>query len=224
MQELSYHGSSDELAAFVAVGETGSFAAASVRLGRDASVVSKRIGQLERRLGVRLLLRTTRKVSLTEAGAGFFRRVQAVLEELASASAEASDAAATPQGVLRLSLPVTFGRQWVAPAFSAFLARHPRIRIDAHFTDRIVDIVGGRLRCGHPGRRSRRQFVGGAAHRGLSKRTRRISGVSAPEWAPAGPCRPEVARMSGISPAIHIGRTGCSAETARDRPSAPIAV
>lgn len=141
MQELTGQGSLDELTAFVAVGETGSFTAASVRLGRDASVISKRVNQLEQRLGVRLLSRTTRKVALTEAGAVFFRRVQSVLDELASAGAEASDAAAAPQGLLRVSLPVTFGRQWIAPTFAGFLARYPRIRINAHFTDSIVDVV-----------------------------------------------------------------------------------
>ena len=58
-----------------------------------------------------------------------------------SASTEASDFAASPQSVLKISLPVTFGRQWIAPSFAAFLAQHPHIRIDAHFTDRIVDVI-----------------------------------------------------------------------------------
>ena len=141
MQELPEHGSLEELTAFVAVGETGSFAGAATRIGRDASVISRRVSQLEQRLGVRLLSRTTRRVSLTEVGALYFRRVQTILDELASASTEASDFAASPQGVLRISLPVTFGRQWIAPSFASFLAKHPHIRIDAHFTDRIVDVI-----------------------------------------------------------------------------------
>jgi DNA-binding transcriptional LysR family regulator len=141
MQELLEHGSLEELTAFVAVGEAGSFAGAATRIGRDPSVISRRVSQLEQRLGVRLLSRTTRRVSLTEAGALYFRRVQAILDELASASTEASDFAASPQGVLKISLPVTFGRQWIAPSFASFLAQHPHIRIDAHFTDRIVDVI-----------------------------------------------------------------------------------
>ena len=89
-----------------------------------------------------MLSRTTRRVALTEAGALYFRRIQALLDELASASLEVSDIAASPQGLLRLSLPVTFGRQWIAPLLlPSFLARHPQIRIDARFTDRPVDVV-----------------------------------------------------------------------------------
>jgi DNA-binding transcriptional LysR family regulator len=141
MQELVDQGSMEELTAFVAVGETGSFAGAAKQIGRDASVISRRVSQLEQRLGVRLLSRTTRHVSLTEVGAVYFRRVQAILDELAHASTEASDFASTPQGVLKISLPVTFGRQWVAPSFASFLARYPQIKIDAHFTDRIVDVI-----------------------------------------------------------------------------------
>src|SRR5262245_31016733 len=141
MQELLEHGSLEELTAFVAVGEAGSFAGAAAHIGRDASVISRRVSQLERRLGVRLLSRTTRQVSLTEVGALYLRRVRASLEELASASTEASDFAANPQGVLKISVPVTFGRQWVAPSLASFLARYPQIKIDAHFTDRIVDVI-----------------------------------------------------------------------------------
>ena len=141
MQELLERGGLEELAAFVAVAESGSFTEAAKKLGRDASVISRRISQLEQRLSVRLLSRTTQRVSLTEAGALYFRRVQALLDELASASLEVSGIAASPQGLLRVSLPVTFGRQWIAPLLPSFLARHPQIRIDARFTDRPVDVV-----------------------------------------------------------------------------------
>jgi DNA-binding transcriptional LysR family regulator len=67
--------------------------------------------------------------------------VQALLDELESASREASNAAASPQGLLRVALPVTFGRLWVAPLLPSFLTRHPQIRIDARFSDRLVDVV-----------------------------------------------------------------------------------
>ncbi|MGU3540455.1 LysR substrate-binding domain-containing protein [Methylobacterium sp. A54F] len=141
MQEWPERTSLDELAAFVAVAEAGSFAAAAKALGRDASVLSRRVSQLERTLGVRLLSRTTRRIALTEAGALYHRRIQALLEELASASREASDHAATPRGLVRVSLPLTFGRQWVSPLLPGFLARHPEIRLDLRFTDRFVDLV-----------------------------------------------------------------------------------
>ncbi len=141
MQELSEQASVEELTAFVAVAEAESFAEAAKALERDASVLSRRVSQLEQRLGVRLLSRTTRRVSLTEVGAIYHRRVQALLEELASASREASDFAASPQGLVRVSLPLTFGRQWVSPMLPGFLARHPQIRLDLRFTDRFVDLV-----------------------------------------------------------------------------------
>lgn len=129
------------LAAFAAVAETGSFTAAARKLERDASIVSRRVSQLEDQLGVRLLSRTTRRVALTEIGARYHRRIQAVLDELANASQEASEGASLPQGLLRVAVPVTFGRQWVAPQLPAFLASHPKIRIDARFSDRFVDVV-----------------------------------------------------------------------------------
>lgn len=141
MQEFLDRGGFDQLVAFVAVAESGSFTKAAKKLGRDASVISRRIGLLEERLGVRLLSRTTRRVILTEIGALYHRRVQTLLEELASASQEASDSAGSPRGLLRVSLPVTFGRHWIAPMFPRFLTQHPQIRIDARFTDRMVDVV-----------------------------------------------------------------------------------
>lgn len=141
MQELLERGSLEQLAAFIAVAETGSFTEAAKNLGRDASVISRRVSLLEQQLGVRLLSRTTRRVALTEVGAIYHRRVQTLLDELAVASREASDIAASPQGLLRVSVPVTFGRQWIAPLLPAFLARHPLIRIDIRFSDRLVDVV-----------------------------------------------------------------------------------
>jgi DNA-binding transcriptional LysR family regulator len=141
MQELLKRGGLEELAAFVAVAEAGSFTEAAKKLRRDASVISRRSSQIEQRLGVRLLSRTTRRVALTEVGVLYYRRVQALLDELASASREASDFAASPQGLVRVSLPITFRRQWIAPLLPSFLARHPQIRIDVRFTDRFVDVV-----------------------------------------------------------------------------------
>lgn len=131
----------DDLTAFVAVAESGSFTSASAKLERDASVISRRVSQLEKRLGVRLLVRTTRSVTLTEAGAWFLHRSRAALDELAAASREVGDFASTPQGVLKVSLPVTFGRTVIAPLLPDFLAAYPEIHLDVHFLDRRVDIV-----------------------------------------------------------------------------------
>jgi len=141
MQELLERGGLELLAAFVAVADTGSFTSAAKKLGRDASIVSRRVSQLEQQLGVSLLSRTTRRVALTEVGSRYYGRVQGILEELSNASREASDVAVTPQGLLRVSVPVTFGRQWIAPLLPEFIGRHPQIRIDARFSDRFVDVV-----------------------------------------------------------------------------------
>lgn len=141
MQQLLERAGLEQLTAFIAVAEAGSFTDAAERLGRDASVVSRRVSQLEQRLGVRLLSRTTRRVALTEVGALYHRRVQTLLDELAVATREASDIAASPQGVLRVSVPVTFGRQWIAPLLPSFIARHPLIRVDVRFSDSLVDVV-----------------------------------------------------------------------------------
>lgn len=141
MQELFERGGLELLAAFVAVADSGSFTEAAKRLGRDASVVSRRVSQLEEELGVSLFSRTTRRVVLTEVGARYYRRVQSLLEELSSASREASDIAASPQGLLRVSVPVTFGRQWIAPLLPRFLATYPHIRLDVRSSDRFVDVV-----------------------------------------------------------------------------------
>lgn len=97
MQELFDRGGLELLAAFVAVADSGSFTGASKQVGRDASVLSRRVSQLEEALGVALFSRTTRRVVLTEVGARYHRRVQGLLEELSAASREASDVAASPQ-------------------------------------------------------------------------------------------------------------------------------
>lgn len=107
---------------------------------------SRRVSQLERRLGVRLLTRTTRKVALTEVGAVYRRQVQGLLDELASASREASDAASEPQGLVWASIPATFGRQWIAPLLPGFLERHPKIRAATRPTDSLAAPLSDPLR------------------------------------------------------------------------------
>ncbi|WP_122256136.1 LysR family transcriptional regulator, partial [Pseudomonas marginalis] len=107
MQELLGRVTLDELSAFVAVVESLSFTEAAKVIGRDATIVSRRVGQLEERLGIRLLSRTTRRVALTEVGTLYYQRVRALLDELDGASQEASNFATSPQGLLRVSLPIT---------------------------------------------------------------------------------------------------------------------
>lgn len=131
-----------EIAAFAAVAEQGSFTKAAAALGRDATVLSRRVQSLERRLGVRLLTRTTRHVALTEAGATFLSRAQAIRTALADAEEEAATfGQGEPRGTLRLALPATFGRMWIAPYLPAFIAAHPRVNIDVSYSNRFVDLV-----------------------------------------------------------------------------------
>jgi len=133
----------EEMAALAAVAEQGSFAKAADSLRRDATVLTRRIQSLERRLGVRLLERTTRRVTLTEAGARFLARTQDAMAVLMEAQNEAAAAATgEPSGTLRLALPGTFGRKWIAPYLSDFLARYPQVRIHAEFSNRFVDLIG----------------------------------------------------------------------------------
>ncbi len=131
----------EQIEAFAAVAEHGGFVAAARALGRDASVISRRLDALEKRLGVRLLSRTTRRVAVTEIGASYLLRVQAILSEMSAADVEAAEDSAQPRGLLRLSMPATFARLWVAPWLPDFLSEHPHLQIELHHGDRFVDLV-----------------------------------------------------------------------------------
>jgi DNA-binding transcriptional LysR family regulator len=134
-------GQLDQIETFAAVVEHGGFAAAARTLGKDPSVLSRRIDALERRLGVRLLARTTRKVALTEVGAAYLQKIRVVLSELAAADVEAAEGAARPRGLLRVTMPGTFARLWVIPWLPAFLREHPEIEIELELGDRFFDLV-----------------------------------------------------------------------------------
>jgi len=142
MQEWPDGAHAEEIAAFGAVGQHGSFTRAAAALAKDASLVSRRVAALERRLGVRLFERSTRRVALTEAGAALHARVMNVFGTLSEAEAEASALGAEPRGLLRLALPATFGRLWIAPMLPDFLTAYPQVRVDAEFSDRFTDLVG----------------------------------------------------------------------------------
>lgn len=131
----------EQIEAFAAISEHRGIAAAARALGRDPSVISRRLDALEARLGVRLLSRTTRRIALTEAGAAYLQRVQTILAELSAADVEAADGAATPRGVLRLSLPAAFTRRWIAPWLSDFARAYPSLRLELMHSDHFVDLV-----------------------------------------------------------------------------------
>lgn len=141
MQTSPQSPSFDEIAAFIAVAAEGSFIGAARRLELDPSLLSRRVQRLEERLGIRLFARTTRKVGLTETGERYLARVGDLMAQLEAAGAEAAEMSAAPRGVLRLSLPLSFGQRVVAPMLAGFVQRYPGIRLDLGFSNRRVDLV-----------------------------------------------------------------------------------
>ena len=128
---------------FVAVVENGGFSAAARTLGISKSAVSKRINQLEKHLGVRLLHRTTRKLSLTEAGERYFEHAAQALTAAGQAEDAVTELQGEPQGNLKISSPMSFGRLHVAPLIPKFLQRYPKLQIDLVMDDQKVDLVSG---------------------------------------------------------------------------------
>lgn len=131
---------SGELEVFVRVTEQGGFSAAARALRMTPSAVSKLIGRLEARLGVRLVNRSTRSLQLTAEGAAFYERAVQILGDLDTAEREAA-AGASPRGRLRVNANVAFGRRHLAPLIPDFLARHPEVSIDLVLTDTVVDLM-----------------------------------------------------------------------------------
>lgn len=126
---------------FARVVEHGSFARAAERLEVSTSAVSRQVAELEAHLDVRLLNRTTRKLSLTEAGQAFYERCVALLADLDEAEASVRASAVLPKGTLRITCGVSFGVRYLAPAIAEFCARHPQVLFDIDLSDRTVDLV-----------------------------------------------------------------------------------
>jgi len=126
---------------FVRVVELGGFAPVAAEADITPTMVAKHIKGLETRLGARLLNRTTRRQSLTEAGHHFYERCKVLLADVQAAEACVSDFRAAPRGVLRVTAPVSFGAHRLAPAIPEFLRRYPDINIDLVLNDRVIDLV-----------------------------------------------------------------------------------
>jgi DNA-binding transcriptional LysR family regulator len=129
----------DELAVLVTVVETGSLAAAGRRLRRSPPAITRTIAGLERRVGARLLERTTRRLAPTEAGLALARRARTMLEDYADAMQVPSQTAL--RGTLRLTAPVVFGRRHVTPCVLAFQAENPDLRVELELADRNLDLI-----------------------------------------------------------------------------------
>ncbi|MDA7087147.1 LysR family transcriptional regulator [Pseudomonas sp. SA3-5] len=126
---------------FVRSAEAGSFAEAARRLGITPAAVGKNVAKLEAGLGVRLFQRSTRSLTLTEAGERFLREVRGGLSSIQRAVANLASAAGQPAGVLKVSMGVTFGRDYVVPMLGDFLQRYPAITPDWHFDNSPVDLI-----------------------------------------------------------------------------------
>ncbi|PST23582.1 LysR family transcriptional regulator [Rhizobium sp. JAB6] len=132
-----------DLEIFASVVATGSMSLTGRSLGFSPAVISKRIKRLEDRLGTRLLQRTTRQISLTEAGQGFYDRVLAILAGLEEAEAYIAGRSSQMHGTLKISAPTSFGRLHIAPHLKSFMQAHPELALNLVLSDEFVDIVGG---------------------------------------------------------------------------------
>lgn len=130
-----------ETEAFLAVVEEGSFTAAAQRLGVTKSYASKLVVRLEDRLGVRLLQRTTRQLTMTEAGRAYFERCSEAMRAFHEAEAEATELQTSPQGRLRINLPTAFAVGYLAAPLAAFKSSHPSLTVEAVLADRKVDLL-----------------------------------------------------------------------------------
>ncbi|MDR6293395.1 MULTISPECIES: LysR family transcriptional regulator [Inquilinus] len=127
---------------FVAVVAKGSFTRAAETLDTSPANVTRYVNELEAHLATRLLNRSSRRLSLTEAGEALVERARGILDEVAETEAIASSAALSPRGRLRLNAPLSFGMLHLAPLWPRFLARYPEIELDVDLIDRVVDLVG----------------------------------------------------------------------------------
>ncbi len=136
-----------QLESFVAVATKGSLTASAMAEGVAPAVIGRRIDALEERLGVKLLVRTTRKITLTHEGSAFLEDCQRLLADLSNAEASVSAGGVKASGYLRVTAPAGFGRRHVAPLVPKFLALHPDVSISLNLSDRVVDIVNESFDC-----------------------------------------------------------------------------
>jgi len=132
---------SEELAIFVAVVESGSFSRAAERLGQANSAVSRAVKKLENKLGVNLLNRTTRQLSLTEEGERYFRRVQNILQEMAAAETEVMETKSTPRGTLRIDAATPVVLHFLMPLIKPFRERYPEISLSLVSSETFINLI-----------------------------------------------------------------------------------
>ncbi len=131
----------NDIVVFTKVVETKSFTGAADALGLPKSTVSRKLAQLEERLGVRLVQRTTRKLALTEIGEAYYERCSRIVADIAAAEQLVTDMQSTPRGRLRVTASVDFSTRFLGEIVAEFLAQHPEINVELEATDRIVDLI-----------------------------------------------------------------------------------
>ncbi|MFN9744872.1 MAG: LysR family transcriptional regulator [Betaproteobacteria bacterium] len=136
-----------QIESFVSVSTKGSLTAAALAEGVAPAVIGRRIDALEERLGVKLLVRTTRRITLTHEGSAFLEDCQRLLADLANAEASVTAGGVKASGHLRITAPAGFGRRHVAPLVPGFLAQHPEVSLSLNLSDRVVDIVNEGFDC-----------------------------------------------------------------------------
>lgn len=132
----------EDMRIYAEIVRAGSFTAAATKLGLTKQLVSRRITDLESRLGVRLLNRTTRRLAPTELGRTYFERCVRLIAEIEEAELELTNHAPELRGVLRVTAPMSFSTMYLSPAIASFLAKHPSLELEMNLNDRMVDIVG----------------------------------------------------------------------------------
>jgi DNA-binding transcriptional LysR family regulator len=126
---------------FAAVAEAQGFSAASRRLGMPLATVSRKVSELEAQLGVQLLARSTRRVSLTDTGRQYFEACRRILDDVSEAERAASGEYRAPRGELTLTAPIVFGRLHIVPVLIEFLTAYPEVDVQIMLVDRVVDLL-----------------------------------------------------------------------------------
>ncbi|MEN8213605.1 MAG: LysR family transcriptional regulator [Pseudomonadota bacterium] len=131
----------DGIAVFVGVVKSGSFTAAAAHLGHSTSFVSKEIKRLEARLGVRLLNRTTRTISLTDAGRAYFGRCEQIVIDAENAEQSIGELQETPRGLLRINAPSSIGMRYLCTLLPDFMRLYPELKLEVEYNDRMINVV-----------------------------------------------------------------------------------
>ena len=132
-----------DVLAFVRVVETGAFARAAERMGISKSILSRRVARLEEQLGARLLTRSAQGAQPTDIGQAYYARASNILVDLEAAREVVAEAVTQVAGTIRMSAPLSFGSQHLAPALADFARLHPKVELDVSLDDRTIDLVGG---------------------------------------------------------------------------------